>query len=66
MKIITKKKAIEYIENKIESLNYELFRDKYEAFDYVHTTMEVFYELRILSNKEMDVLWNKLRKKTGI
>ena len=66
MKIITKKKAIKYIENEIESLNCKLFRDAYEAFGYVHTIMDVFYGLGILNNKEMDVLWNKLRKKTNL
>ena len=70
MKIITKKKAIKYIEEEIESLNSKLFKeelgDDYEAFDYVKTKMDVFYEMGILKKKELDILWNKLVEKVGI
>ena len=66
MKIITKKKAIKYIEKEIDSLNVECFRDKHEAFDYMYAKMELFYDMDILNKKELDVLWDKLTEKTGL
>jgi hypothetical protein len=64
MKIITKKKAIKYIETQIETLKVEDFKDKYSAFESVYNQMSVFHDLGILNQDELDILWNKLRNKT--
>lgn len=66
MKLVTKKKAIEYIEKEIESLSDKNFKDNYEEFEYIHGKMNVLYDLGILNKKELDILWNKLIRKTKL
>lgn len=60
MRLITKKKSMEYIQNEIDRLKDMNFESPEDAFDYIHTKLTVLDDLKILGKLELNLLYIEL------